>query len=352
MDRINVSSADMVSPRILWLRPSKGDNISVRRERIAEVLREEGFEIDIQDASRFDSISAIYKAIKGDYDLIAGNVRIGLYLGYPLAKLLRVPFVGTVSDPLFDIDSLPNPVFKFFEWYEWYILRRADRCSFVYESSYEGALRRGIDDAVKLPNAVDFEAFAEPEEDSIERAREILIREGVNLQKRIAIYIGVFAHPYNITDILDAAPLTPDWEFVFLGEGDLENEVARAAESQSNVYFPGAFEYELMPGFLSLADVGFCFKDAEQPLKLKEYGASGLATIAQPGELQRWYSEDELLFVPPTAEDIANELTTLSQAEIDEKGMALRQRVAGSSWDEIAEGYREIFVKAIEAGGR
>jgi hypothetical protein len=262
--------------RVLWLRPSKGDNISVRRERIAAELRDRGHEINIQDATGWDAVGAIKQALNRNYDLIAGNVRVGLYLGYPLARVLRKPILGDVSDPISDIDYLPEPLFRFFERYEWFVLNRVDAAVFVYESTYNEAIERGIQNATKLPNAVDYEAFAEPDDSVVTETKEILTAEGVDIEKPIATYLGVFSPRYKIREILETAGLATEWEFVFIGEGSLESDVLEAAQNRENVHFPGAFDYRLMPGFLSHSDVGFCFKDAEQPLKLKEYGAAGL----------------------------------------------------------------------------
>jgi len=339
----------MSTARILWLRPSRGDNVSVRRERIAQHLREEGFEIDIQNASGRDAFTAIRRAITGDYDVIAGNVRMGLFVGYPLARLLRKPFVGSVSDPISDIADLPTPLFRLLAWYEWQVLARAEGCSFTYESSYREALERGIDGAKRLPNAVDYEAFADPKEETIATAREILSAHNVDREKPIGIYIGLLGDHYHITDILDAAAETPDWEFLFVGEGDLEREVEDAADRLDNVHYPGAFDYDMMPGFLAHSDVGFCFKDAEQPLKLKEYGAAGLATIVQPGRLEEFYDEGELLFVEPTGPEIAATLEKSTPESRQAYGEALRQRAKESSWAEVAEGFRELFETAIES---
>jgi glycosyltransferase involved in cell wall biosynthesis len=307
-----------------------------------------GFEVDIQDASGLDAPRAIKRALTGNYDVIAGNVRMGLYLGYPLARILRTPFVGSVSDPLSDIDDLPSPLFRLLAWYEWQILAHAEGCSFTYESSYREALDRGIDTARRLPNAVDYELFANPSEASIADARDVLEAEGVDPDAPIAIYIGLLAEHYHITDILEAAAETPEWQFLFVGEGDLENEVESAARTHENVYYPGAFAYELMPGFLHFADAGFCFKDAEQPLKLKEYGAAGLPTIVQPGTLQSFYSEKELVFVEPTGTTIAETLENLSPETRDRYGETLQARVEQSSWEEIAEGFGELFDDTLE----
>lgn len=331
--------------KVLWLRPSKGENISVRRERIAEKLEQDGFEVVIQDASGTDLPSAVWTALRGDFDVIAGNVRIGLYAGYPLARLLRKPFLGDVSDPISDIESLPKPLFSFFEWYEWQVLSRADATVFVYESSYREAKQRGISTAVKLPNAVDYDLFADPDESAVSTAGDILRSHGVNLDKPLAIYLGVFSPNYCIEEILAAAELTPDWEFLFLGEGDLIEEVTDAAKRLTNFHYPGAFEYRLMPGFLSYADVGFCFKDAEQPLKIKEYGAAGIPAIVRPGELSKWYGEDELVFTEAMPDAISETLERLrADKTTREQYAANLQNVAREySWKKIAEEYRQLF---------
>ena len=336
--------------RILWLRPSKGDNISVRRERIAAELRDRGHHIDIRDATGWDAVGAIKQAVTKEYDLIAGNVRVGLYLGYPLARILRKPILGDVSDPISDINYLPEPFFRIFEWYEWFVLNRVDAAVFVYQSTYDEATERGIQHAIKLPNAVDYEAFAEPEDEVVTEAGDILTAKGVDIQKPIAVYIGVFSPRYKIRQILATADFATDWEFVFIGEGRLEPEVQEAAQNTENVYFPGAFDYRLMPGFLSHADVGFCFKDAEQPLKLKEYGAAGIPTIVRPGELSYFYTEEELVFIKPEPHKIADTLTKLATDEDLYYKYAKAGRTIATkwSWDEIAAKYEELFDKIIE----
>lgn len=333
--------------RVLWLRPSTGDNISVRRERIAEELRERGYEIDICDTSGLDAFRAIKQVLVGDYDVIAGNVRVGLYLGFPLALLLRKPFLGDVSDPISDIDYLPTPLFRFFEWYEWKILKNADETVFVYDSTYQEALDRGIETAVKLPNAVNYEQFSNPDPEVTDTAREILEDEGVNLEKPLAIYIGVFSPRYCTEDMLMTADHAPEWEFVFVGEGGLEERVRKVAGERENVFYPGSFPYHLMPGFLAHADVGFCFKNAEQPLKLKEYGAAGLPTIVRPGALSAFHEDEELVFVEPEADAIAERLNELrTNEELYEQYAEAGRAIASEwSWEEIAGGYDRLFMK-------
>ena len=333
--------------RVLWLRPSVGDNISVRRERIAAHLREKGFEVTIRDASGTDAFGAIREAVTGDYDVIAGNVRMGLYIGYPLSRILRIPAIGDVSDPMRDIeDEVPTPVYRLLEWYEWQVLSRTEAAVFVYESSYEEALERGID-AYRLPNVVEWELFEDPPEETIERARATLEETGVSLDRPIAVYIGGFSHTYHILDILEAARTTPDWEFLFIGQGvsgTLEREVRAAADSLENVHWPGAYPYELVPGFLKHCSAGFCFKNDEQPLKLKEYGAAGLPTIVQPGRLEKWWDQDELVFTEPTSAGIQRALAELEDPAVAQSYVEnFRASVDDRSWDDIAAVYEQIF---------
>lgn len=330
--------------RVLWLRPSKGDEISVRRQRIAEHLEEKGIKADIVDVSGSDVFYAVKTALTGDYDVILGNVRMGLYVGYPLARALGTPFVADVSDPISDISDLPGPLFRFFEWYEWAVLARADARMFTYRETLEEARRRGID-GIQVPNAVDFERFAYPEADAVEESASILDAEGVDRERPIAMYIGGFSEEYHIVDIIDAARTTPDWEFVFVGLGEQEELVKQVASELDNVSYPGAFEYRLIPGFLAHAMVGFCFKDAEQPLKINEYGAAGLVAIAQAGELSERFTDEEVCFVDPTGDRIHDALTTLA-ADRDlarRFGDRLQARAEEVSWGEIAAQYYEVL---------
>ena len=330
--------------KILWLRPSKGDNISVRRERIASHLRDRGFEITIRDASGLDAIGATYEALTGKYDIIAGNVRMGLFIGYPLARILRKPVLGDVSDPITDIEYLPEPFYRFFGWLEWKLLKRADAAVFVYESSYQEAIERGITDAVKLPNVVDHDLFENPDPSVVRESQRILQSISIDLDKPIAIYIGGFSDNYCINEIVEAATKAPDWQFVFIGEGELKQTVSNASEDIENVYYPGAFRYELMPGFLSHADVGFCFKNAEQPLKLKEYGAAGIPTIVQFGELERWYDKDELVFIEPRSEDIVTALDQLKKPSNRESyAKQFKSSMETRNWANIADEYEQLF---------
>lgn len=343
------SESEDVRYRVLWLRPSRGDNISVRRERISEKLADRGVAVDIVNVTGTDMIPAVVHAITNDYDAVFGNVRLGLYVSYPLARLTSRPFVGTVSDPISDIDDLPAPLFEVLRQYEWFVLSRADATTYTYQETFEEAQSRGIGGR-NLPNAVDYEMFAEPDRAVVDRAGEILTDEGIELGSNVAIYIGGFREEeYKIAQIIGAADRRPDWEFVFVGEGAARDAVEAAARERENVHYPGAFDYDLMPGFLAHATVGFCFKDAEQPLKVAEYGAAGLVVFARRGELSKRFDDDEVFFVEPTPEAIAEGLAALDADSTlaDRYGSAIREHARAVSWDEIAAEYYDILKRIV-----
>lgn len=334
--------------KVLWLRPSVGDHISVRRERIAEHLEEMGVEVVILDASGFDSIGAVREAIGGGYDVVIGNVRVGLYLGYLLSVLLRKPLIGDVSDPTEIVDDLPTPIYRLVCWFEWWVLSRADAGFFVETTSYERAKSRGLD-PVLVRNSVDYERFAEPDNDSVERARDVMESRGVDLDRPIAIYIGGMAPHYHVEEIAKAADLLPTWEFVLVGK-ERGAEVEELSRGRENVYFLGSHPYDLMPGFLYHSTAGFCLTDKQQPLKMMEYGAAGLPTVGLEGRLQDRFDEDEVLFVDGSPEEISGALEKLESDDDLSRELTfnLRERARHQSWRTVAEEYYEAILEASQ----
>lgn len=333
----------MTCASILWLRPPKG-KVSVRREQIAEYLRPRGFEVDLRDATPGNLLSVTTALARSRYDVLIGNVRGGLYAGYPMALATRTPFVADVSDPISDIDHLPAPIFRALARYESWILDRATEAVYVpevYRHVAEGTDRR------VAPNAVDFEKFAEPNPDAVDRAGDLLASEGVDLDHPIALYVGVLSEGRNVETILDAARQVPNWQVVFVGEGRLSETVERASDAVENVFWPGAFEHDLMPGFMANATVGFCLVDIERPIKIAEYGAAGLPVLGIPGKLQTEFSNEQICFVDPTPNAVATALSRLDDAPERSQAYAaaLRADAREHSWSSVAD----VYEAAIEA---
>ncbi|WP_435099445.1 glycosyltransferase [Halorubrum sp. N11] len=333
---------------VLWLQPSTGENISVRRERIAEKLRQRGLIVDIKDASGPDTISAIGHAICGGYDIIAGNVRIGLYIGYPLARLLKKPFLADVSDPIEQIDYFPTILYELFRKYEWYILEHSEIVVFTEQESYQIARDRNID-ATLAKNSVNYDLFSNPTDKTIQFARNELKKEGINPESPIAIYPGRFSSAYHIKEILNSADIVSNWNFVFLGEGPEKEVIDRASREKHNVFQMGPYTYENIPGFLQYADVGLCLVNVERPLKILEYGAATVPVLGKPGKLKKEFSEEQIWYVNPTPECIASGLEEIrdSPKEANKRSKNLNETALKNSWESIADQYYELISQVI-----
>nr|WP_276591913.1 glycosyltransferase [Halorutilus salinus] len=231
---------------------------------------------------------------------------------------------------------------------EWWVLKRADAVFFAHPKSYEDALKRGIEGSL-VRNSVNYDAFADPDDEVLEEAYDILTDSGVDTEKEIAIYIGSLIENGYFGEIVEAAKQTPDWEFVFVGT-ELDVDMSQLVSGVENAHFLGEYDHELMPGFLHHSSAAFCLVDNEVPLKITEYGAAGLPTLGYPGKLKSVFSEDELIYVEPEPEKISEELQRLSSdPEYAQKyAENLRDYARENRWEDVANEYYESMQKLTE----
>lgn len=326
---------------VLWLRPSKPDNISVGRERVAAVLEANGVDVTVLDASGLEALSATCEGLTSDYDAIVGTVRMGLYVGVVISSVTRLPILADITDPIEQVSYLPSPLYRIVHSLENFSLRQADARVFLYESSYERAASNGLS-GTKLDNGVDYDKFADPDPEIRAEAKERL-GDAINPTKKTAVYVGGLEPVYNIRTILAAAEKFSDWNFLFVGDGSLADEVSEAASRLSNVYYPGSVRYELVPGVLSYADAGLCLVDAEQPLKVLEYGAAGLPTLALSGELEMRFPDDALYYIEPEPREVVEALESLGSSSDTTYGETLREIARDHSWEQIGNRYLELL---------
>lgn len=333
--------------KILWLRATTGENISVGRERIAEHLRERSVSVDVVNTSGRNAFSAVLSAFSGNYDVIVGTTRAGLYVGYPLSRVLRTGFVADIADPIVQIKYLSEPFYDFFEWYERTILKWCKEVAVVYDETADRLDAHDID-YTRVENGVDYDRFANPDPDVVIEARDIVKNAGVDINKPIAIYLGGISTVYYIHDVLLASERCPDWQFVFIGEGPLECTINNVASDSDNVFFPGSFDYRLMPGFLSHASVGLGIVPIEQPLKILEYGAASLPTIAMRSGAKKRFSKEELFMIDPSPDAIVKALRTLrTNKDLSKRlGEALRKRAEETLWSDIADTYYQLIERS------
>jgi len=164
-------------------------------------------------------------------------------------------------------------------------LREADVVAYVARRL--APLMDERDDALYLPNGVEFERFADeragPPDDPAMRA--VLERGGP-----IAGYYGALAQWFDYALLERLARARPEWGFVLIGpdyDGSLKG---RALLRLPNVFWLGVRKYTSLPGYLACFDVAtipFLINDitlATSPLKLYEYFAGGrpVVTSAMP----------------------------------------------------------------------
>jgi glycosyltransferase involved in cell wall biosynthesis len=144
----------------------------------------------------------------------------------------------------------------------------------------------------------------------------------------------------HIPEIVEAASLNNEWEFILLGE-QRQADFRDLIEQVINVKFLGSFPHRFIPGFLSHASVGIALVDVEQPQKMLEYGAAGLVTLAYQGRLRRKFSDKQVYFVEASAISINATLNEIMRNTVDAKRRAeqLSDYAREYSWKSIAKKY-------------
>jgi hypothetical protein len=103
-------------------------------------------------------------------------------------------------------------------------------------------------------------------------------------------YAGVISERLDWELILKLSTQRPDWSFVFAGRVT-HPRYARLMYSQSNIYYLGSFDQASVPSIIAGFDIGFLpyldneFFHCSNPLKIYEYCAAGLRSVASPIEI-------------------------------------------------------------------
>lgn len=167
------------------------------------------------------------------------------------------------------------------------LIRRVDVVACSAHAIVDDVTRLGAQRTLHLPNGVDFDHFnhgdksCPPDLDSIPGP--------------IAMYVGDMASWFDFALVNSLTAAMPDVSFVFIGP----DRMARSRLShRDNAHILGRRPFESLPGYLWNADVGLIPFDvgghaslvnAVHPLKLYEYLACGLPTVAT-----RWQELERL----------------------------------------------------------
>ncbi|MGV8941732.1 MAG: glycosyltransferase [Lysobacter sp.] len=138
---------------------------------------------------------------------------------------------------------------------------------------HETAARRHL----LLPNAAEFEHFADPGQSSDPLP---------DVTGPIIGYYGAIMEWFDVDMVYQAASLRPDWTFVLIGAIDIED--VEPLKSLANVRFLGEKPYAELPPYLHRFDVAIIpFRiipiiEATNPVKFYEYLSAGKPVVASP----------------------------------------------------------------------
>lgn len=173
-----------------------------------------------------------------------------------------------------------------------------------------------------LPHGVDFDLFASP----AARAPDMA------LGGPVAGFYGAVAPWIDLALVARAAEALPDWRFVFVGP--VQTDISAVADCP-NVEFLGPRPHGELPSYAQHWDAGLIpFLDTPQiracnPLKLREYLASGRPVIATPFPAAEPYADH--LRTVRTPDQLVG---ALRASLLDSPSLVSRQRqvVAAESW--------------------
>ncbi|SMO90589.1 glycosyltransferase [Fodinibius sediminis] len=148
--------------------------------------------------------------------------------------------------------------------------------------------RYGIQARV-LRNGVEASHFSTPREKP---------REYLGITTPIVLYVGSLDDRFDLDLLKKTARLSPDLHFVIIGPGSRKHLDGKI----SNITALGPKPYEEVPAFMQHADIGILplklteANHARSPMKVYEYGISGLPVVSTPLKELKNRNEDFITF--------------------------------------------------------
>jgi glycosyltransferase involved in cell wall biosynthesis len=169
----------------------------------------------------------------------------------------------------------------------------------------------------------------------------VLRDRGVDLERPICAFIGLFERSYDLETVLDAARKLqrqnrPDIQFVLCGDGSKLPALRRQADGLRDIHFLGWVDAPMLQAVLSASSIGLCAyaADASQSLPNKpfEYMASGLAVVSSlRGDMAQLLGQHGcgVTYRAGEADSLANCLVDLLQ---DREKLGLMRANAYRAW--------------------
>lgn len=303
-----------------------------------------------------------FKFRKEKFDIIYTQDPFGVGLeGLLMAKILKIPLIGTNHTPITEFTRYAPMHNKFFDWmalriFSWYY----NRCQFITAPS------GGILDEMKtckfkkpckpLSNPIDLAGFKPAKEE--ERKN---LKNKFGLSEKTILYTGRLAIEKQIDVIIKAVTevkkLFPDVTFAITGCGNAEEKLKKLTEEldlKNNVKFFGRVGDEEHVEIYKASDIFAIMSTAEtQSLSMMKAMATGLPVIgADARALPEYIGRDNSRgFVVPIGDEktLAEKIIFLFENPEERKrmGQAGIIFVGKFSAASIAEEWQKIFVEAI-----
>ncbi len=309
-------------------------------------------------------------ALRERPDIIHAHTHEGACLGWPVARLWRVPLVldfqGSMTSEMVDHHFLNphGPFYRPARWLETWLDHTVDA---IMTSSYHAAdllIREFGSSAEKIhpvPDGVNPKLFyprTSAEEPAITALKAQL---GIPLDRQVVVYLGLLAEHQGTSLLLQAAAqvlqVRRDVHFLIMGYPSeaIYRRLADDLGLNGHATFTGRIPYEQAPKYLALGDVAVAPKlsATEGSGKLLNYMAMGLPTVAFDTPVSREYLADLGIYAPrPDTAALAQRISDL----VDDPecarsiGQGLRQRVMGYDWQSIARRIVEVYDRAMTNG--
>ncbi len=355
--------------RILWSLPVRGERLGssrgdmVRAQRLVEALRREGHDVRVVEFGASSAVSAYRNILRGvlprlpslvlrdagrwaasfgqgrrvacaamDFgaDVIV-ETQIGFsFSGAIAASKTGMPLILDDCSPLREEESLGTGLFGLARDA---MRRQAEAAAVVFVSSSSIAASLGQEGMARekiriLPNGVNLRAYAE-----VDRTEA---RRRIRLGNLCVIgFAGSFQHwhaSHLLVAALDELRDNGSWHLLLVGEGPELVPALHAAQALgmgARVTATGAVSHDRIPEFIRCFDIGVLpgSNDYGQPMKLVEYAAAGVPSVAPDLPPVREIIRDlktGLLFSPGDSLALAGKLKML----MDDAGLRLRMGAA------------------------
>lgn len=325
--------------QVLWHTPDKPKNISVGRQRIADHLEDNGFDVTIRGTTVMTVLRSLRERNK--YEAIVGTTRAGAFAGVLLKYLYQCPLVVDHVDPIRQFEKThPRWLATLVRVLEGVSFSLANHVMYVYDEEHDRIERRA-DDLDETDLGVETKRFNNPDSEVVSMAKgEVgdLVDEN-----NIVVYIGGLEPIYHIKELLAAMSHLSKWSLVVIGDGSHRDVVTNAADENENIHYLGTVPYEQIPGYLQVADVGVSLVNDPNTLKILEYGVSGLSVVQLEGRARRRFG-DLVEYTDPNPDCIAEAIQHAGENGPDGNLQALASEF---DWKDIADDYAEAITSVI-----